>query len=408
MENKDKVSVLEQKLETQTAALEETKKQLGQALEECKHFENKFNTIQHDLGKRINKRAEKLEEINEQLTLELNERRMITESLQESEQQFRTLVDNIPGAIYRCKVDEEWTMEFLSDAIQEISGYSAFDFIENRERSYRSIIHHDDIEKYEKAILEGMDPLKSFFIEYRIFNAEGKTRWITEKGQCVYSVDGQPLWLDGAIFDESDRKFAEEALQKANEKLKRQATLDGLTQIGNRRKFDEYLDEEWRRMKREHGVLSLILCDIDYFKLYNDGYGHQAGDKCLQVVAQLIDSVFRRPADVVARYGGEEFAIILPNTDARGAVYMAELIKKEMLRVNIAHEYSKVSQSVTLSLGVSSVVPNHFISKEIFINKADKALYKAKENGRNKVVCCSDVDKITIKQKFQRQAPFLA
>ncbi len=384
---------MEEKLEKQTTELEAVKKQLNQIKAERKQCEEALKQVQNEIETRNNEPANKLEEINKQLNIELDEHRMIAEALHESEYQFRTLVDNIPGAIYRCKVDKKWTMEYFSDAIQEISGYPAHDFIENRVRSYRSIIHPDDIDKYEETIIKGMDPLHSYFIEYRIYNAEGKIRWFIEKGQCVYSPEGDPLWLDGAIFDESERKFAEEALQRANAALQRQATLDGLTQIANRRRFDEYLGQEWKRMKREQYMLSMIMCDIDYFKLYNDGYGHQQGDKCLKRVAKLIDSALKRPADFVARYGGEEFAVILPNTDAKGALHIAELIRDEIVKSKILHEYTKVNQCVTLSLGVSTTAPDQLLSKETLIQNADMALYKAKEQGRNQVIYFNELEK---------------
>ncbi len=176
-------------------------------------------------------------------------------------------------------------------------------------------------------------------------------------------------------------------LEAANQSLYRMVSIDGLTQISNRRRFDEYFQKEWLRMAREQLPLSLILCDVDCFKAYNDAYGHQAGDKCLQQIAKAIDSIVQRPADLVARYGGEEFVVILPNTNATGALCVAEKICLKVRDLKIFHVHSAVSNFVTISLGVTSVVPSREDSKERLIARADKALYQAKNQGRDRVVC---------------------
>lgn len=173
------------------------------------------------------------------------------------------------------------------------------------------------------------------------------------------------------------------------QQLQRLVSLDSLTQIANRRRFDEYLDQEWQRMTREGAPLSLILCDIDFFKTYNDTYGHQAGDNCLQQVAKAISSAMKRPADLVARYGGEEFAVILSNTDAKGAVQIAEEIRSQVQVLQLAHPSSQPIKSVTLSLGAASTVPCHESSPAALIAAADKSLYQAKAQGRDRV-CFSE------------------
>ena len=174
------------------------------------------------------------------------------------------------------------------------------------------------------------------------------------------------------------------ALQKANQYLQLLANLDGLTQIPNRRQLDEYLNQEWRRLSRENLPLSLIMCDIDYFKHYNDYYGHLAGDNCLKEVAQAIDRAVKRPADLVARYGGEEFAVIMPNTNAEGAIRVAELIQLEIKQLKIPHAQSQVSAYITLTLGISSQVPTQESQPKFLIDAADQALYAAKKQGRDR------------------------
>lgn len=186
--------------------------------------------------------------------------------------------------------------------------------------------------------------------------------------------------------DITDRKQMEIALQDANCELKRQANIDSLTQVANRRRFDEYIIQEWARCARERQFVSLILCDVDYFKAYNDEYGHQAGDDCLYKVAQGMNNIVRRPADLVFRYGGEEFAIILPFTSGEGAIQVAEAIRQEIKQLKIPHHLSQVNQYVTLSIGISSIIPHHHSAPEMLVAAADRALYEAKAQGRDRVI----------------------
>jgi diguanylate cyclase (GGDEF)-like protein len=181
------------------------------------------------------------------------------------------------------------------------------------------------------------------------------------------------------------RAAAEEALQAANEELRRLAYVDGLTQIANRRWFDERLLLEWNRMKREERPLSLILCDVDYFKQYNDTYGHQIGDECLRCVAQAIAAAAQRPADLAARYGGEEFAVLLPQTDLTGAMNVAAMIQARIMQLQLPHDQSDVSEFVTASFGITSVIPTEEITPEQFLSQVDRALYQAKVAGRDRI-----------------------
>lgn len=175
-----------------------------------------------------------------------------------------------------------------------------------------------------------------------------------------------------------------EQLQSANQELKRLATSDGLTQVANRRRFDEYLQQEWSRMQRDRLSLSLVMCDIDFFKVYNDTYGHQEGDDSLKKVAKVLDRAAKRSIDLAARYGGEEFAIILPNTGLEGATRVAKDIQEALRELGISHSGSQIGDRLTLSMGVASTIPCALISPEMLITAADRALYQAKAAGRDR------------------------
>jgi diguanylate cyclase (GGDEF)-like protein len=174
-------------------------------------------------------------------------------------------------------------------------------------------------------------------------------------------------------------------LINANQKLNELANTDGLTNIANRRRFDKTLENEISRCARQNQPVSLIICDIDYFKLYNDNYGHQQGDEVLKLVADKLNTLCKRQGDLAARYGGEEFALILPATDSEHSTNFATLIKNEIAKLAIEHSHSKISKYLTLSIGFHTITPNKNTTPGSIIDKADKALYKAKEAGRNKI-----------------------
>ncbi|WP_392531577.1 diguanylate cyclase domain-containing protein [Nostoc sp. C117] len=178
----------------------------------------------------------------------------------------------------------------------------------------------------------------------------------------------------------------QQKLEAINLELQRLVTIDGLTEVANRRGFEEYFAQEWQRMKREQSPISLIICDVDFFKLYNDTYGHRIGDRCLQEIAKAIKDIVKRPGDLVARYGGEEFAVILPNTDTLGATYIAENICDAVRKLAIPHRNSQVSPYVTLSAGFTTEIPQQSSDLEEMIAAADLALYQAKAAGRDRFV----------------------
>ena len=180
-------------------------------------------------------------------------------------------------------------------------------------------------------------------------------------------------------------------LDSANQELKRLTSLDGLTGIPNRRHFDEVLDREWRRAMRQGDELSILMCDIDFFKLYNDTFGHQAGDECLCKVAQALTASMDRGGDLLARYGGEEFVAVLPGTSLSGASHVAAQMRKAINELALEHPGSPVGH-VTASFGVASAVAMPETNPQNIVGAADRALYKAKNAGRNRVFQTSSLD----------------
>ena len=198
----------------------------------------------------------------------------------------------------------------------------------------------------------------------------------------------QNRFINECIIDEQKKQLeaSNDELNEANQLLAQISLLDGLTEIPNRRKFDDYLRSEWLRAKREQTAIGLLMVDVDYFKKFNDSYGHQAGDDCLKSVARALQGSLMRPADLVARYGGEEFAVILPLTDSEGAMHVGESLCEAVRSIMLKHESSEWG-FVSVSIGAASLSPQGDNEFESLIKAADEALYRAKADGRNRVYC---------------------
>jgi diguanylate cyclase (GGDEF)-like protein len=210
-----------------------------------------------------------------------------------------------------------------------------------------------------------------------------KVRIFLEIHRQRQALQAKTRELDARI---SELNLLQAELEEKNHQLQLLSSLDGLTGIPNRRQFDEMMATEWNRMAREKRPLSLVILDVDHFKRYNDRYGHLAGDCCLRRVAEALDAMMRRPADMIARYGGEEFAAILPGTSLEGAQLVAESMRLTVAGLEIEHLDSAVQNVVTISLGVSSVIPIPGCTSSDLIQAADQGLYQAKQAGRDRWV----------------------
>ena len=311
---------------------------------------------------------------------DITERKQMQEALQLSEERFASAFMASPDPITITTLEDERYLE-VNESFCRLMGYREAEII-NQTTANINIWVNEEIRHRLVESLKLTSSIRDLEIEFR--TKYGKIRTMLISAELIKISEEDCILTVGK--DISDRKQIQVALEKANQKLHRLANSDGLTQVANRRYFDEILPTEWRRCMREKQPLSLILCDVDYFKLYNDYYGHQMGDDCLIQVAKAMSSTVKRPADLVARYGGEEFIVILPNTDEKGAINVAESIQKKIKTLQILHFKSKISQYVTLSFGIATVIPELEMKPKNLIQIADEALYTAKKLGRNRII----------------------
>lgn len=221
--------------------------------------------------------------------------------------------------------------------------------------------------------------------DYRALTKDGQYIWIRDVVHVVRKENGEVDSLIGFMFDITERKDTEQKLIELQKQLEELSFKDGLTGVFNRRMFDSVMEVEWANAKRNRQPLSLIMLDIDYFKQYNDYYGHIQGDECLKRVANVLACVATRSRDFFARYGGEEFILVLPETDEAAAFKIAERCRNMIFKAQIPHEKSLVSQLLTISIGISTITPTRNDETIKFIATVDKQLYVAKEKGRNSI-----------------------
>lgn len=224
--------------------------------------------------------------------------------------------------------------------------------------------------------------------DYRALKADGTYVWIRDVVHVIRDANGVTTDLVGFMFDISERKRMEEELLALNHRLAVWSHQDGLTGAANRRMFDQTMESEWARAKRNKEPLALALIDVDHFKQYNDIHGHVEGDLCLAKIAGAISRISLRATDLFARYGGEEFVIVLPQTSAEGAVRLAERCREAVAALQIPHSAPGGTGVVTISVGVCALVPSDDSAYTVLVERADRMLYQAKHAGRNRVCSC--------------------
>ena len=314
------------------------------------------------------------ETIREGFLVDITEGMQAVEDLRVSEERFRTLLSNIPGAMYRCDLDSNWDMEFISDNIEAISGFPASDFIRSRVRTFASIIHPDDREIVEQVVREAVARGEPYILEYRIVGADGGIRWVYEKGRGVFGTEDEVLWLDGAIFDVTERRLLQE-------QLARQAFYDSLTGLANRALFQDRADHALARVARRGTGLAVLLLDLDGFKLINDSLGHHVGDEVLVTVAKRILKS-SRTSDTVARFGGDEFVILLEEDASEST---AATVARRILGI-LREPFLCQGREVSLggSIGIALTTGTNPASTDELLRNADAAMYCAKANGRDR------------------------
>jgi diguanylate cyclase (GGDEF)-like protein/PAS domain S-box-containing protein len=301
---------------------------------------------------------------------DIRDRLRAESELRESEERLRTLVRNIPGAVYRCEATPPYADEFVSDAVYQLTGYTAEQFLRD-EVLFDALILPGHRERSDTELEDALSTRRPFVIEYPIRHRDGDVRWIVEQGQPTYDEDGEPLWLDGVMFDVTERKHLED-------RLAHDAAHDPLTGLPNRTLLLETLDRALRRAARTHTYVAALFLDLDRFKLVNDALGHAAGDDLLVALAQRLQGVLRA-SDLAARTGGDEFVVVCADMDS--PVDAEHLAHRIALTLGTPFELHGREVFVTASIGIA-VAEDHSTSGEL-VRFADTAAYRAKERGRN-------------------------
>jgi diguanylate cyclase (GGDEF)-like protein/PAS domain S-box-containing protein len=299
-------------------------------------------------------------------------------ALQESERSKSVLLSNLPGMAYRCKLDRNWTMEFVSDGCLPLTGYSSDDLIMNKLLAFNDLIVPEYREQlwdsWQKAVHDHL-PVRS---EYRIMTADNKEKWVLEQGVPVFDKHDEIQALEGIIVDISELKQIEQQMQHM-------ARYDKLTDLPNRTLFADRIERALLTAQRQKGKLAIFFIDLDKFKPINDELGHDVGDWLLQAVAQRMTASVRK-SDTVARIGGDEFSVLLPSiVTPQDAGNVAEKIRSGLNRPFITPE--GVTLAISCSIGIA-LYPEHGDKERDLLHAADKAMYRAKKGGCNAVQFC--------------------
>lgn len=318
--------------------------------------------------------------------IDITDRKRVEDALRKSEETYKTILKASPDDITIADLSGRLIM--FSDAAPKMFGY---DPAEGEGMTVMDFIVPEDHDRAHANILKMIHENYPGPNEYRAIRKDGSCFDIEVNNSLIRDQQGNPIQMVLIARDITDRKKAEQQIQDLVHQLEIERDLaqsnsltDSLTGLFNRRFFDNVLQSEFSRHKRSDSQFSLIMLDVDYFKKYNDHYGHLAGDDCLRQIARTIKAVAERAPDIVTRYGGEEFMVILPDTNSQGAADLAERIDAAMLRLALPHAISDLSEFVTISLGIASSADHFLTNAAQLVALADQALYHAKKNGRNR------------------------
>jgi diguanylate cyclase (GGDEF)-like protein/PAS domain S-box-containing protein len=300
---------------------------------------------------------------------------------------YRTLLESTRAIPWKI----DWaTMEFayIGPQIEALLGWAPSSW--KTVQDWAARMHPEDRDKVVEFCVAQSKAGTDHEADYRALTSRGEYVWLRDVVHVVRDGQGEVSALVGFMFDISERKKAEEKMAELQLELEALSFKDGLTSVGNRREFDAVLRREWSAAQRHGAPLSLIMIDVDFFKSYNDYYGHVQGDACLKEIAAVLSDA-ARPGDFVGRFGGEEFVLILPNTGGDAARQVAERCRNRISAADIAHERSPFRQTVTASFGVGTVIPEEAGDPVAFVNLVDTQLYLAKDNGRD---CIAAVNRV--------------
>jgi diguanylate cyclase (GGDEF)-like protein/PAS domain S-box-containing protein len=296
---------------------------------------------------------------------------------------YKTLLESTHAIPW--KIDwESMRFAYIGPQIEKLLGWSADSWCSANDWAER--MHPEDRDWVVNFCISQSKEGVDHEADYRALCADGSYLWIRDVVHVVRNEAGAVDSLVGFMFDISERKKIEDKLVHLQQELEELSFKDGLTGVANRRMLDSVLDKQWSHARRSSQPLSVIIFDIDYFKQYNDHFGHIQGDDCLRQVARTLSQGVTRHNDFFARYGGEEFMLILPETDAAAAAKVAERCRSLIFKLQLPHPISPASPVVTVSQGVGTITPQPPDSLKAFIDAVDKNLYRAKQSGRNKIV----------------------
>jgi diguanylate cyclase (GGDEF)-like protein/PAS domain S-box-containing protein len=296
---------------------------------------------------------------------------------------YRTLLESTKAIPWKL----DWnTMKFayIGPQIEKLLGWPQSSWLTVEDWATR--MHPEDREWVVNFCVSQSQAGTDHEADYRALTKAGDYVWIRDVVHVARNEDGSVGSLIGFMFDISERKATEQQLLNLQKELEELSFKDGLTGIANRRMFDSIIELEWGNARRNNQPLSLIMFDIDYFKQYNDHYGHIQGDECLKRIGRVLNSAATRSRDFFARFGGEEFVLVLPETDEKAAKKIADRCRNLIFKEQIPHEKSQVSKVLTVSIGVGTIIPSHTDDPIKFIDEADRRLYQAKQKGRNCIV----------------------